>query len=163
MEWLFLIAIGAALVTIAGFFWMGLPFFIYALITAHKQAPVRQLSMFTISSIPAVLESKSVYEFIQTLADQAKAAAYNEIMSALRKLLLDIKKHRGGYPEDIDALKQFVMNQIRFNIERSPVRTSIETAKFRDLAEMYCLTEVMQEIYVADCKAARSKLPKEAL
>lgn len=151
-----LLILGFAMVIFASFVWMGLPIFILALLKGEgnlRQAV--KLSAFSMSSIPVILESRTVYEFIQTLPDQAKAAAFNDIMSNMRKLLLDIKKHRATYPADIEGLKLFVLSQLRFNIERSPARSSLETAKFRELAELFVLTEVMQDIYMADCKASR--------
>lgn len=159
---LVLIVIGFALVTLSTFFWLGVPGTIFAVLAGHSKKTAK-LSMFSLSSVHPILESRTVHEFIQTLPDQAKAAAYDDIMGTLRKLLLDIKKHRGNYPEDINALKQFVMSQLRYNIERSPARSALETAKFRDLAELFCMTEVMQDIYVADCKASRTRLPKGIL
>jgi len=134
---LLLIGFGFALVTFMAFVWMGL----------------------SLSSVPAVLESRTVYEFIQTLKDEGKVGAFNQVMSNVRKLLLDIKKHRQAYPEEIEDLKVFTLSQLRYNIEHSPVKNSLETAKFRELAEQFVLMEVMHEIYVADCKASRTKLP----
>lgn len=117
------------------------------------------MSPFSLSSVPAVLESRTVYEFIQSLKDEAKAGAYDQVMSNMRKLLLDIKKHRQAYPAEIEDLRTFALSQLRYNIEHSPAHDSLETAKFRDLAEQYVLMEVMHEIYIADCKASRTKLP----
>lgn len=154
MEYL-LIGVGFAAVSFCSFLWLGLPWFIIALLNRPKRATV---SVFSFSSVPAIMGARTVYEFIQGLKDEPKRGAYDEIMSTMRKLLMDIKKHRVTYPADIDELKRFVLSQLRFNIERSSIYAAIETAKFRDLAELFVLTDVMQDIYMADCKASRASL-----
>lgn len=153
---LLLIGFGFAVTVFMAFVWMGLPALVLAIAKGPRE---RKLSVFSLSSVPAVLESRTVYEFIQTLKDEAKTSAYGQVMSNMRKLLMDIKKHRQAYPSEIEDLKAFVLSQLRYNIEHSPARDSLETAKFRDLAEQFVLIEVMHEIYVADCKASRTKLP----
>lgn len=152
--------VGMVLMTICTFFWLGLPAALLSIVISGRRKKPATLGTFSLSSVATLLEARTVYEFIQTLPDKAKAAAYNDIMSNLRKLLLDIKKHRAAYPDDIEELRPFVLSQIRYNVEKSPARTALESSKFRELAEVYCLTEVMQDIYMSDCKAARTKLPK---
>jgi len=155
-----LLILGFALTTFTAWTWMGLPFLLLGLLNKQKQ---RRLSMFSLSSMPAMVDSRSVYEFIQALKDTDKRAAYDLIMSNMRKLLLDISKHRAAYPEDITMLKTFVLGQLRENIKRSPAQHSVETNTFRDLAEAFVLNDVMQNIYMADCQASRTKLPKGVL
>ena len=149
----FLIGVGFTVVTIAAIMWVGLPWFIVGLIKRQDKA-TQPLSMFSLSSVPAMLESHTVYEFIQGLKNTDKRSAYDSVMSNMRKLLMDIKKHRTAYPADIEELRAFVLSQLRFNIGHSPVVNSMETPKFRELAQQFVLTEVMQDIYMADCKAS---------
>jgi hypothetical protein len=153
---LFLISFGFALTTFMAFVWMGLPFLVIAIINGPKE---RQLSAFSLSSMPAVINSRTVEEFIQTLKDDDKRGAYNQVWSNMRKLMLDVKKHRDAYPADIEDLRAFALTQLWYNIEHSPARESLETGKFRDLAEQATMMEVMHDIYMADCKASRTKLP----
>jgi hypothetical protein len=153
---LLLIGFGFALTTFMAFAWMGLPFLVHELIKGPRE---QHMSVFSLSSVPAVLESRTVDEFIQTLKDDGKRGAYNQVWSNMRKLLMDIKKHRQAYPAEIEDLRVFALSQLRYNIEHSPVADSLETAKFRDLAEQSVMLEVMHDIYVADCKASRTKLP----
>jgi hypothetical protein len=152
-----MIGFGFALVTFMAFTWMGLPFMVIALFRGPR---VQRMSTFSLSSVPAVLEARTVDEFIQTLKDDGKRGAYNQVWSNMRKLLMDIKKHRAAYPAEIEDLKAFALTQLRYNIEHSPARDSLETGKFRELAEQAVMMEVMHEIFVADCKAARTKLPR---
>lgn len=151
---LILMGLGFALTTFCAFAWMGLPFFVMGLLRRRKGV-VQKLSVFSLSSVPAIMESRTVYEFIQSLKDEGKVGAYNAVMGNMRRLLLDIKKHRQSYPAEIEALKTFVLSQLRYNIEHSPACGSLETPRFRDLAEIFVLAEVMQNIYMADCKASR--------
>ena len=153
----FLIGVGFSAVVFCSIMWVGLPWFVLGLIQRAKQAPL-QLSVFSLSSVPAIMDSRTVYEFIQSLKNVDKRGAYDAIMSTMRKLLMDIKKHRDAYPKDIDELKAFMLSQLRFNIERSPVHNSLETNKFRDLAQNFVLRSVMDDIYTADCKASRTAL-----
>ena len=153
----FLIGVGFTAVTFCSIMWVGLPWFVFGLMRRAKQVPL-QLSVFSLSSVPAIMDSRTVYEFIQSLRNVDKRGAYDAVMSVMRKLLLDIKKHRDAYPSDIDELKAFMLSQLRFNIEHSPVHNSLETGKFRDLAQNFVLREVMSDIYVSDCKASRVAL-----
>lgn len=146
---------GAVIASFISFVWGGLPIFLIGLITRPKRVQRYGLAL---SSVPALVNSKTVYEFIQTLRDPERRGEYDQIMSTIRKLLLDIQKNRQQYPEDIEELKVFVLTQLRYNIENSGVRHAVETSKFRDLAEEMIATEVMQTIRVADIKASRAEL-----
>jgi len=152
-----LIGVGFAAVSFCSFLWLGLPWFILVLLHRHKRPIV---SAFSFSSVPAIMGARTVYEFIQCLKDEPKRAAYDEVMGTMRKLLMDIKKHRAIYPADIDELKRFMLSQLRYNIEHSAIYAALETTKFRDLAEKFVLTDIMQDIYMADCKASRASLPR---
>jgi hypothetical protein len=157
--------IGAIVVGFMTFTMMGLPLFIYALLYERTPAGValRVPNIFSWSSIPAMLEARTVDEFVQNLVDEPKRGAYAGIMSNMRKLLLDIKRHRIAYPADIDELKTFVLSQLRYYIERSAVRESVETGKFRELAQQAVLTDIMQDIYMNDCKLARAEAMRRAV
>jgi len=142
----FLIGLGFGAALYCGFRWQGSQRFVNALLQGFKllKPPAQSL-----------LKPRTVYEFIQGTKDDAKRGAYAALMGNMRKLLLDIYRHRAGYPADIDELKGFILSQLRYNLERSPVCGAAETGKFRDLAENFVLTETMQKIYMADCKASR--------
>ena len=159
MEYL-LIGIGAAATSFCAILWMGLPWFLIAILRKRiAGAKYRtHVSAFSLSSLPAIAGARTVYEFIQGLGDADKRGVYNDVMGNMRKLLMDIKRHRTAYPAAIEELKKFVLIQLRYNIEHSAIREAFETSKFRDLAEVFVLTEVMQDIYTADCKASRSPL-----
>jgi hypothetical protein len=150
-----IILFGFALTMFMAFMWMGLPFLVAAIIKGPTE---RQLSAFSLSSVPAVINSRTVEEFIQTLKNDDKRGAYNQVWSNMRKLLMDITKHRDAYPADINELKAFTLTQLRYNIEHSPVRESMETSKFRDLAEEAVKGEVMHDIHLADCRANRAPI-----
>jgi hypothetical protein len=155
--------LGAFITAFMAFAWMGLPLFIYALRKERNGTTPPLLSLFSLSSVPAMLEARTVDEFIQNLADGLKRGAYAAIMGNMRKLLLDVKRHRGGYPADIDELKSFVMSQLRYQIEHSAIRESVETGKFRELAQHAVLTDVMQDIYMNDCKTARAEAMRRSV
>jgi hypothetical protein len=75
-------------------------------------------------------------------------------MGTMRKLMLDVRKHRTTYPANIDELKAFVLAQLRYNLEHCPARDSVETSKFRELAEQELIADIMQNIYIEDCRRA---------
>ena len=152
---------GFAVVVFCSILWVGLPWFILAWL----HPTTARVSAFSLSSVPAIIGSRTVYEFIQSLKDEPKREAYTAVMSSMRRLLMDIKKHREGYPAEIDDLRAFALSQLRYTIERSPASGAVETSKFRELAEQFVLSEVMQDIYLADCRASRTgrmtrKLPE---
>ena len=155
-----LVGVGCAAVMFCAEMWVGLPWFLHAYITRPAVPEVKPASLFSLSSVPAIMESRSVYEFIQALKNEEKRSAYDKIMSVMRQLIMDIGKHRAIYPADIDELKTFMLSQLRYNIEHSTVRNCVETDKFRTLAEHFIMTGVMHDIYVADCRASRVALLK---
>jgi hypothetical protein len=154
----FMIGVGFAAVIFTSIMWVGLPWFVLGLVKRSEKDPAQPMSVFSLNSLPAIMESRTVYEFIQSLKNEDKRGAYDAIMSTMRKLLMDIKKHRTAYPTEITELKAFALTQLRFNIEHSPVCKSLETSRFRELAQHFVQVQIMQDIYMTDCKDSRTAL-----
>lgn len=98
---------------------------------------------------------RTVYELIEGVKNDALRGRYAGVMRLMRALLLDIKKNRANYPAEIETLKTFVLLQLRRNMELLAPGHGAMAQEFRRLAENAVLCEVMQDIYMADCRAAR--------
>lgn len=99
-------------------------------------------SYMSLSSVPAMLSSETVFEYVKGIQEESKRAAYIRLLDSTKRLLTEMSKRPASYPQN---KLTFALGQLKSQITRSPVANSLETIKFRKLAAAFIEAEVYKE------------------
>lgn len=102
-------------------------------------APESSESYVSLSSVPAMLDAETVFEYVREIHEESKRIAYVKLLDSTKRLLTELSKRPASYPED---KLTFALGQLKSQIARSPVADSLETIKFRKLATTFIENEL---------------------
>lgn len=105
-------------------------------------APAPAESCLSLSSVPAMLSSDTVFAYVRELPDEGKREAYSKILDSIKRLLMEVSKRPQVYPAN---KLTFVLGQLKSQITRSTIAGSLETVKFRKLTTEFIIAELVKE------------------
>lgn len=114
----------------------GFGFTAFAAVFSPKPA---EPSFISPSSIPAMVSSETVFEYVSGLKEPVKQEACLRILDSIKRLLLEMKKRPEAYPPNRGT---FALGQLKSQISRSVIAGCAEAAALRKLGAEFIIREL---------------------